>query len=106
MAKKGQHKNDDINPSKPKGHEKSRGHNNPDKSVTITTGSYKKPETYKKQAYEHKDPYRQAQAARADRNEDIRDKPTIEGSTRARDSSIRSGRSGSDSNADAGTRGH
>jgi hypothetical protein len=106
MAKQGQHKNAAKSASKPRGHEKSSGRNNPSQSQTITTGSYKKPETYKKQAYEHKDPYRQAQAARADRNEDIRDKPTIEGSTRARDSSIRSGRSGSDSNADAGTRGH
>ena len=103
MAKKGQHKNDDINPSKPKGHEKSRGHNNPDKSVTITTGSYKKPETNVKQQLEHKDPYAPAQNAKNDWTEDMRRGPDLHGATRARDTRL--GRSGSDSNASRRSRG-
>jgi hypothetical protein len=106
MAKQGQHTNSVAGGSKPRGHEKSKGRNNPSKSQTITTGSYKKPETTRKQTFEHKDPHRPAQAAKGDWNEDIRDEPSIDGSTRARDSSIGSGRSGSRSNADAGSRGH
>jgi hypothetical protein len=104
MAKQGQHNNDandkDI----------SKGHNNPSKSVTITTGTYKKQETYAKQAARHEDPYKTPQAARNDWQEDTRDQVTTEGSTRARSGDLsRSGRahgSGSDSNADSGTRGH
>jgi hypothetical protein len=98
MAKQGQHKNDSHDQTK------SKGHNNPSKSQTITTGSYKKQETYRRQAAEHEDPHREPQAAKNDWNEDTRDQPTISGSTRDRDP--RSGRSGSDSNASAGTRGH
>ena len=98
MAKEGQHKNDAHDQTK------SRGHNNPSKSVTITTGSYKKEETYEKQAAEGKATNRPAQSAKREWNEDTRDKPTIEGSTRARHP--HSGRSGSDSNASSGTRGH
>ena len=98
MAKQGQHENDSDD------QRKTKGHNNPSKSQTITTGSYKKQETYAKRAREGKDPEPQAQAARIDWNEDTRDKPTIEGATRARE--VRSGRSGSDSNAGAGSRGH
>ena len=98
MAKQGQHKNDARDQTK------SKGHNNPSKSVSITTGSHKKQETYRKQAGEHKDTARQAQSDKNEWNEDTRDKPTIEGSTRARHP--HSGRSGSDSNASSGTRGH
>ena len=99
MAKQGQH-NDDSHD-----YDKSKGPNNPSKSVTITTGSYKKPETYQEQAAEGQANNRQAQAARNEWNEDTRDKPSIENSPRARDSDI-SGRSGSDSNAGDDTRGH
>src|SRR5215211_2123348 len=98
MAKQGQHKNDAFDQTK------SKGHNNPSKSQTITTGTYKKPETYARQKREHKDTEPRAQAAGNDWNEDTRHEPSIAGSTRERDP--RSGRSGSDSNADAGTRGH
>ena len=98
MAKEGQHKNDAHDQTK------SKGHNNPSKSVSITTGSHKKQETYRKQAGEHKDTARQAQSDKNEWNEETRDKPTIAGSTRARHP--RSGRSGSDSNASSGTRGH
>ena len=55
MAKKGQHHEGMVNPRRPRGHEVSRGHNNPSKSVEITTGPYKKPETYKQQAFEHRE---------------------------------------------------
>lgn len=104
MAKQGQHQNDANDK------DKSKGHNNPDKSVTITTGTYKKQETYAKQAARHENPGAQPQAARNEWDEDTRDKPTIEGSPRARSGDLsRSGRahgSGSDSNASAGTRGY
>ena len=106
MAKQGQHHNSAADGAKPRGHEKSKGRNNPSRSQTITTGTYKKPETYARQAAEHKDPHKQPQAAENPWNEDIRDKVTIEGSTRARDSDLSSGRSGSDSNAGRKTRGH
>ena len=50
----------------PKRHQNRRfdqivGRNNPKKSTVITTGPYKKPETYKKEAEEHKDPDKIAQ---------------------------------------------
>ena len=99
MAKQGQHNNDSHD------NDKSKGPNNPDKSVTITTGTPKNQETYQKQAAEGKDTTRQAQAAKNEWNADTRDKPSIEDSTRARDSDLDSGRSGSDSNASKGTRG-
>ncbi len=99
MAKQGQHNNDSRD------QDKSRGHNNPDKSVTIATGTPKKHETYEPQARKHQDPGRQAGAAPNEWNEDTRDKPGIEDSPRARDSDISSERSGSDSNASTGSRG-
>jgi hypothetical protein len=104
MAKQGQH-NDDAHDN-----DKSKGPNMPGKSVTITTGTPKKQETYEAQARRHEDPGKQAQAAKNDWNEDTRDKPTIEGSPRARSGDLSmSGRakgSGSDSNASKSTRGH
>lgn len=92
MARQGQRHNDSDDK------DKSKGNNNPSKSVTVTTGTPKKQETYKQQAAEGKDTDREAQAANNDWNEDTREEPTNEGSTRARDSDIGSGRSGSDSN--------
>ena len=100
MPKQGQH-NDDSNDS-----DKSKGPNNPSKSVTVTTGTPKKQETYQEQAARHEDTDPQPQAAKNEWNEDTRDKPTIEDSTRARDSDIGSGKSGSESNADKGSRGY
>jgi hypothetical protein len=76
MAKAGQHHNSGLSSSKPRGHEQSRGRNRPEQT---TIGK--------------------------ERNEDIRDEPSNFGSTRARESSLH-GRSGSDSNADSGSRGH
>lgn len=92
MPKQGQH-NDDSHD-----YDKSKGPNNPDKSVTITTGSPKNQETYRQQAAEGRDTARQAQSDRNDWNPDTRDKPSIEDSPRARDSDITRGESGSRSN--------
>lgn len=99
MAKQGQHKDDSHDQTK------SKGHNNPSLSQTITTGTPKKRETYAQQAREHRDPGKQAQAAVNDWQPDTRDKPSIENSPRARDSDITGGRSGSDSNASSRSRG-
>lgn len=104
MAKKGQHHNSPVAQGKPRGHERSRGHNNPSKSVTITTGSYKKEETYAERAREQKHPDPVAQADKNEWNGEMRPDPTWVGSTRAR--RPRSGRSGSDSNSSRRTTGH
>lgn len=104
MAKKGQHQNDATDSSKPRGHEQSWGRNHPDRTQTITTGTYKKPETYAAQARNNEDPGKTAQASPNPWNKDTRDKPTIEGSTRARDSSVSGGRNGSQSGTGGGTR--
>ena len=110
MAKAGQHQNDGVSSSKPRGHEKSRGRNHPDRSQEITTGSYKKEETYRRQAAEQSSGTSDQQAQAANRepwNDDIRESPdTATGSTRARDSDLAGGRSGSDSSASRKSRGH
>jgi len=89
MAKPGQHHNDGVSSSKPRGHETSRGKNHPDRSQPITTGTYKKKETYQQQAAEHRgstsDQGRGAANVEA-WNDDIRESPdTTSGSTRERD---------------------
>jgi hypothetical protein len=58
MAKQGQHKNDAHD------QRQGKGHGNPKESQTIMTGSVKKQETYAKQAREHQDPGKPAQAAK------------------------------------------
>jgi hypothetical protein len=100
MPKDGQHNNDAHD------YDKAKGPNNPEKSVDITTGTPKNKETYSEQAANRENPARQAQGANREWDADTRDKPTIENSPRARDSDIGSGKSGSESNQDAGTRGH
>jgi hypothetical protein len=102
MAKKGQHKNDAFDQTK------SPGHNNPSQSQTITTGTYKKPETYEQQKYERKPTDKQPQAAANEWNpERSETHPRNAGhAVRARLSDVTGNRSGSDSNADRGTRGH
>lgn len=104
MAKQGQH-NDDASDK-----DKSKGSNWSDKSVTITTGSPKKHETYQEQARQGEDTGKQAQAKKNEWNEDTRDKPTIEGSVRARSGDMsmsgRANSSGSDSNSDTSSRGY
>jgi len=92
MAKQGQHNNDQHD------YDKSPGPNNPDKSVTVTTGTPKKEETYQRQAAENRANNREAQASGNEWNEDTRDEPSIEGSPRARRGDLDSGRSGSESN--------
>jgi hypothetical protein len=67
MPKRGQHKNDAHDPRV------SPGPNNPSKSVTVTTGTTKKQETYEQQAREHQDPYKPAQAATREWQPDSRD---------------------------------
>ena len=99
MAKAGQHHNDAVG-SKPRGHERSRGRNHPDRSQEITTGTYKKPETYRKQAQARSSNTADDGRGSTNRepwNDDIRDAPTNSGSTRAREDSTQP-RSGSDSN--------
>jgi hypothetical protein len=55
MAKQGEHHKDGNDP------DVARGHNKHKKSTPITTGSYKKPETYKKEMYEHENPDKRPQ---------------------------------------------
>jgi hypothetical protein len=88
MAKSGQHHNSGLNASKPRGHEKSRGRNHPDRSQEITTGSYKKPETYQQQANAHSSGTSDDGRGASNReawNADIRDEPSNSGSKRARE---------------------
>jgi len=98
MAEQGQHKRDINDPRI------SKGHNKPSKSQPITTGPYKKPETYRKQAFEHEDPARKHPLTKIEWHDDARVPPGPEGKVRARH--LRSRRSGSDSNASSGSRGY
>lgn len=96
MAKQGQHNNDDRD------QDKSRGHNNPRKSTPITTGNYKKPETYRKQAREHKDTTPQPQDAKNEWHHYT--DPAMKNISKK--DRVGEGRSGSDSDSDTGTRGY
>lgn len=95
MAKQGQHKHD-INDQRI-----SKGHNNPHLSQPLTAGPYKKPETYRKQAAEHKATNKPAQMGRNEWKDDTREQPGGKARKRPRPT-----RSGSDSNASSSTRGH
>lgn len=93
MPKQGQHNKDGNDP------DVSRGHNKPKKSTRITTGTYKKPETYAKQAREHEDPAKQAQEHEPHWYESTPkelSKKDVVGDQRT----------GSDSNESSATRGH
>jgi hypothetical protein len=92
MAKQGQHEHDQHDPRV------SRGHNNPDKSVEITTGNYKKPETHQKQAQQHKDTDAVPQHDENEWQDDTR-LPFAEGTSRHKDSVAKNSRTGTDSNA-------
>ncbi len=94
MAKQGMHENDHNDQNK------SRGHNNPSKSVTITTGSVKKKETYAARARAHKNPEPVAQHDKNEWHADTHEAPSH------KDQIGDSSRTGSDSNEDTGTRGH
>jgi len=97
MAKQGQHKDDGHDPSK------SKGPNNPDKSVTITTGSYKKKETTRAQHARGEDADRPAQF---DKNEWTEAPREPQGTSGTRGASSRANRDGSDSNASKKSQGH
>lgn len=79
MAKQGQHKDDAFDQTK------SPGHNHPDRSQTITTGSPKNQETYERDAREHRDPNRPAQAAHNDWTPDRADPPSRTDQSRSPD---------------------
>src|SRR6478672_9912538 len=64
MAKQGQHNDDDHD------QDKSKGHNNPSKSVEITTGTPKKQETYREQIAHHESTNKPAQHDKNEWNED------------------------------------
>ena len=89
MAKQGQHQHD------ARDKDRSRGHNNPAKSVTITADTPKKKETYAAQAREHRNPAPRAQAARNGWQQEPHAEQRDEGT---RDHNPHAGRSGSDSN--------
>jgi hypothetical protein len=99
MAKQGQHNKDARDP------DRSPGHNNPAKSVEITTGSSKRKDTYRKQAIAHEDPGKVAQHDKNEWQPDTRDPRRAQNKTRARQSDLTGGRSGSDSNASRRSRG-
>ena len=98
MAKHGQHNNDQDD------NDKSRGPNNPRKSVTVTAGNVKKKETYDEQAREHDDAGKPAQAQQNEWTEDTRDPRreamrALDAPKRARQGDLDGNRSGSRSNA-------
>lgn len=99
MAKQGQHHNDanDQNIA--------RSFNKPKQSTIITTGTYKKRLTYKKQAALHQDPAKKPQAAKPLWHPDTRKLLTHEADS-ARRALDGTKRTGSDSNADKATRGY
>lgn len=81
MAKQGQHKNDAFDQTK------SPGHNHPDRSQMITTGSPKKQETFEQDARKRRDPNRPAQADRNDWDPTRRDEQPHEARARSTQSS-------------------
>ena len=90
MAKQGQHNNDSNDP------DQSRGPNKHKESVVITTGSYKKPETYREQALHHLATNKVAQHDKNEWRPNTLEEPHVQ----ARDRNPRKRhRSGSDSNA-------
>lgn len=95
MAKQGQHKHDHHDPRV------SRGPNNPKESVTITTGSYKKAATYRAQLAAHQNPNAVPQHDANAWHEDTNVIDPVSHKDEVGDQ-----RTGSDSNADTGTRGY
>ncbi|MDQ6660669.1 MAG: hypothetical protein M3Z24_06850 [Chloroflexota bacterium] len=74
------------------------GRNNPKKSTEITTGTYKKKETYKKQAAEHKPTDKVAQHEKVPPSRNMHPGLTHEGDSRRLEAEGEK-RSGSDSDA-------
>ncbi len=93
MAKQGMHNNDHNDGNI------SRGHNNPRKSVTITTGTYKRRKTYRERAWAHENPDPVAQHEKNVWLHDTHHPPSH------KDQIGDSSRTGSDSDEDTGTRG-
>ena len=91
MAKQGMHKDDSRD------QRKSRGPNKPSESVTITTGTPKKKETFTAQAREHKATNKQPQAAKNEWKPDTREPGKEDKQSRQRRPNAE--RSGSDSGA-------
>jgi hypothetical protein len=90
VAKQGQHNNDFNDP------DKARGPNKHEESMIITTGSYKKPETYREQAIHHQATDRPGQCDKNEWKTDMREPREFPSrASHAR----RHHRSGSDSNA-------
>lgn len=81
------------------------GHNNPRKSTAITTGPAKTRKRRAKQIIAHQDTNRQAQNSPAQWDPDTTHYVTHEADSQER-MQDRKRRSGSDSNADTGTRGY
>ena len=99
MAKQGQHNNDDRDPDQSPGPNKHR------ESTIIVTGTYKKKETYRKQAALHQDTAKRAQFAKPKWDPDGRHNLTVKANSAVR-AQRGPKRSGSDSNADKATRGY
>lgn len=93
MPKKGQRHND-------AGERRKQQRKPSNKAQPVITGNYKKRETYAERAREGLHPEPLPQFARTDRRRKLKVSPGT------RVSEPRSGRSGSDSNASSGTRGH
>lgn len=83
---------------------KSAGRNNPKKSTEITTGTYKKPETYREQALEHENPGKLPQDAKAPRKQDPTMGMTLQADSRSEAEQSET-RSGSHSNAHSARKG-
>jgi hypothetical protein len=101
MPKQGQHKHDihdhRLMPA--------TGHNNPRKTTPNTTGTYKRRKRHVAPAEKHEQSGKRAQPRAVKWHPDTRDYITHEADSQAR-AEDRSVRSGSDSNADSGTRGY
>jgi|GEM_PF-1448842 hypothetical protein len=101
MAKQGQHKHDRhdhrLMPAV--------GHNNPRKTTRYTTGTASTRRRHARHTSEHEQPARQHEMPAIRWNPDTRRFITHKADSRAREED-REPRSGSDSNADAGSRGY
>jgi hypothetical protein len=84
-------------PKRNQWHYDSPHRNNPSKSMMIITGNYKKRETYKKQAAEHKNPAKLAQKAMPPKDHPRKRRP-LEATNRVLEK-LPEPRNGSDSNA-------
>lgn len=75
MAKPGQHEGDGLDTAKPRGHGQSTYDNKPSQHQDITTGTYKSPEAYEREAHANADPGKNQQAEINHWNPDAFEKP-------------------------------